>query len=90
MDSTSACNLHCTGCWAAAYGNKTILTYEELDNIINQANAPDCYFFLYTDGEPLVRKATQMYKPDFSPSKYIRRVRDCSNAANHDFRDTAH
>ena len=21
MDPTSACNLHCTGCWAAEYGN---------------------------------------------------------------------
>ena len=22
LDPTSACNLHCTGCWAAEYGNK--------------------------------------------------------------------
>lgn len=22
MDPTSACNLHCTGCWAAEYGNR--------------------------------------------------------------------
>lgn len=57
MDPTSACNLHCTGCWAAEYGNKMNLTYEELDDIVNQANALGCYFFLYTGGEPLVRKA---------------------------------
>jgi hypothetical protein len=38
MDPTSACNLHCTGCWAAEYGNKLNLSYEELDDIINQAN----------------------------------------------------
>ena len=57
MDPTSACNLHCTGCWAAEYGNKMNLTYEELDDIIRQANALGCYFFLYTGGEPLVRKA---------------------------------
>ena len=56
MDPTSACNLHCTGCWAAEYGNKMNLTYEELDGIINQANELGCYFFLYTGGEPLVRK----------------------------------
>ena len=37
MDPTSACNLHCTGCWAAEYGNKLNLSYEELDDIINQA-----------------------------------------------------
>ena len=28
MDPTTACNLHCTGCWAAEYGNKLNLTYE--------------------------------------------------------------
>ena len=56
MDPTSACNLHCTGCWAAEYGNKLNLTYEEMDSIINQANALGCYFFLFTGGEPLVRK----------------------------------
>ena len=57
MDPTSACNLHCVGCWAAEYGNRMNLTYEELDDIVNQANALGCYFFLYTGGEPLVRKA---------------------------------
>ena len=28
LDPTSACNLHCTGCWAAEYGNKLNLTYD--------------------------------------------------------------
>ncbi len=56
LDPTSACNLHCTGCWAAEYGNKLNLTYEEMDSIINQANDLGCYFFLFTGGEPLVRK----------------------------------
>ena len=37
MDPNFACNLHCTGCWAAEYGNKLNLSYEELDDIINQA-----------------------------------------------------
>ena len=26
MDPTSACNMHCTGCWAAEYGHKQSLT----------------------------------------------------------------
>ena len=56
MDPTSACNLHCTGCWAAEYGDKLNLTYQEMDSIINQANELGCYFFLFTGGEPLVRK----------------------------------
>ena len=56
MDPTSACNLHCVGCWAAEYGNRLNQSYEELDSIICQANELGCYFFLYTGGEPLVRK----------------------------------
>ena len=57
MDPTSACNLQCTGCWAAEYGNKLNMSYEEMDAIINQANELGTYFFLYSGGEPLVRKA---------------------------------
>lgn len=56
MDPTSACNLKCTGCWAAEYGNKLNMTYDELDSIINQANELGTYFFLYSGGEPLMRK----------------------------------
>ena len=36
LDPTSACNLHCTGCWAAEYGNRLNLSYEEMDDIICQ------------------------------------------------------
>ena len=57
MDPTSACNLHCTGCWAAEYGNKLNMSYETLDNIIKQANDLGIFFFIYSGGEPLVRKA---------------------------------
>ena len=56
LDPTSACNLHCTGCWAAEYGNKLNLSYEELDSIVRQAKELGCYFFLFTGGEPLMRK----------------------------------
>ena len=56
MDPTSACNLRCTGCWAAEYGDKLNMSYEELDSIIRQANALGTRFFLYSGGEPLVRK----------------------------------
>jgi MoaA/NifB/PqqE/SkfB family radical SAM enzyme len=57
LDPTSGCNLHCTGCWAAEYGHQLNLTYDEIDDIINQANAMGTYMFIYTGGEPLVRKA---------------------------------
>ena len=39
IDPTSACNLHCIGCWAAEYGNHMNLTYEELDGIVDQGTA---------------------------------------------------
>ena len=57
MDPTSACNLHCTGCWAAEYGNKLNLTFEEMDNVVKQGKELGVYFYMFTGGEPLVRKA---------------------------------
>jgi len=56
MDPTSACNLKCTGCWAAEYGDRLNMSYEEMDSIVNQANELGTYFFLFSGGEPLVRK----------------------------------
>lgn len=56
LDPTSACNLHCTGCWAAEYGNKLNLTYDEIDDIIRQGKELGVYMYIYTGGEPLVRK----------------------------------
>ena len=56
MDPTSACNLHCTGCWAAEYGNHMNLTYEELDRIVEQGTGLGTYVYLFTGGEPLIRK----------------------------------
>ena len=56
LDPTSACNLHCTGCWAAEYGNKLNLSYEEIDDIIRQGKELGVYMYIYTGGEPMVRK----------------------------------
>ena len=56
MDPTSACNLHCTGCWAAEYGNKLNLTYDELSDVVKQGKELGVYFYMFTGGEPLVRK----------------------------------
>lgn len=56
LDPTSACNLHCTGCWAAEYGHKLNLTYDEIDDIITQGKELGVYMYIYTGGEPLVRK----------------------------------
>ncbi len=56
LDPTSACNLHCTGCWAADYGNRLNLSFEELDDIIEQGKELGVFFYLFSGGEPLVRK----------------------------------
>lgn len=56
IDPTSACNLTCTGCWAAEYGDKLNMSYEIIDNIINQGKELGTYFYLYSGGEPMVRK----------------------------------
>ena len=56
LDPTSACNLHCTGCWAAEYGNRLNLTFDEIDSIVTQGKQLGVYMYIYTGGEPLVRK----------------------------------
>lgn len=57
IDPTSACNLKCTGCWAAEYGDKLNMSYETLDDIIRQGKELGTYFYIFSGGEPLVRKS---------------------------------
>ena len=56
LDPTSACNLHCTGCWAAEYGNRLNLDLDTLNRIILQGKELGVYMYIYTGGEPMVRK----------------------------------
>ena len=56
MDPTSACNLHCTGCWAAEYGNKLNLSYDDLTKVVREGKELGIHFYMFTGGEPLVRK----------------------------------
>ena len=56
MDPTTACNLHCTGCWAAEYGNQLNLTLDEMSSIVEQGKRLGTYMYIFTGGEPLVRK----------------------------------
>lgn len=56
MDPTSACNLKCTGCWAAEYGHKLNMSFDTLDSIIEQGKELGLRVFLFSGGEPLVRK----------------------------------
>lgn len=56
LDPTSACNMKCKGCWATEYGNKMNLSYETMDSIVCQGKEMGTYIYLYTGGEPLIRK----------------------------------
>ena len=56
MDPTSACNLSCVGCWAAEYERCSDLSYETMDSICRQGKELGIHFYLFSGGEPLVRK----------------------------------
>ncbi len=56
IDPTAACNLHCTGCWAAEYGKNLSLPYETLASVVEQGKKLGTFVYLFSGGEPLVRK----------------------------------
>lgn len=56
LDPTSACNLRCVGCWAAEYGHALNLSYDDIESIIQQGTELGTHVYIYTGGEPLVRK----------------------------------
>lgn len=57
FDPTSACNMHCAGCWSGTYGHKHNLTFEDMDKIITEGKELGIYLYMLTGGEPLVRKS---------------------------------
>lgn len=70
MDPTSACNRNCKGCWSAEYGHKLNLTYDEMNDVVNQCVELGTHFFMFTGGEPLIRKDDIL--------KLCREHRDCT------------
>ena len=56
FDPTSACNMHCAGCWSGTYGAKHNLSFEDMDKIVTQGKELGVYLYMMTGGEPLVRK----------------------------------
>lgn len=56
LDPTSACNLKCKGCWASEYGNRSSLTYDEMESIVSQGVELGAHLYMFTGGEPLIRK----------------------------------
>ena len=56
FDPTSACNMHCKGCWSGTYGHKNNLSFEDMDKIVTEGKELGVYLYMMTGGEPLVRK----------------------------------
>lgn len=56
MDPTSACNCRCKGCWSAEYGHKDSLTFDEMAGVISEGKELGAHMFMFTGGEPLLRK----------------------------------
>ena len=59
LDPTSACNLHCTGCWAAEYGHQLNLDLDTIDSIVWQAHFVT-NMFIKPSAEEL-----ENFEPDF-------------------------
>ncbi len=56
IDPTSACNLKCTGCWAADYDKASRLSYEKLDELIADSIKIGVRQIIFSGGEPLMLK----------------------------------
>ena len=56
MDPTSECNLHCVGCNHASRDKKYELSFDEMDSIVEQGKALGTFCYLFSGGEPLLRK----------------------------------
>lgn len=56
LDPTASCNLRCIGCWASEYDSKAGMNFDELDDIVVQGKNMGTYMYIFTGGEPLIRK----------------------------------
>ena len=73
LDPTSACNLHCTGCWASEYSHQLNLSYEDMDRIVTEGKQLGIHGYVMTGGEPMVRKKDVL--------KLMKKHQDCQFAA---------
>ncbi|MBP3876798.1 MAG: radical SAM protein [Lachnospiraceae bacterium] len=56
FDPTSACNLHCKGCWASEYSRQLNLSYDDMNKIVTEGKELGIHAYIMTGGEPMVRK----------------------------------
>lgn len=71
ISPTYLCNLHCTGCYSALYGDKYAFTKEEMYDLIQQFYDLGVRFFAFTGGEPLlVRYLMDLFR-DYSDCYFM-------------------
>ncbi len=51
------CNLHCYGCYSALYDKSRELSFNEIDDILNQMKEMGIYFAVISGGEPFYSEA---------------------------------
>lgn len=56
VDPTSHCNRKCKGCCVAAYGQEVSLNTEVIDRVVTEARELGIRMFIFSGGEPLIRK----------------------------------
>jgi len=56
LSPTMKCNLHCTGCYAAQYAKKDVITTDEIDRLFSEAKELGIYFVTISGGEPFYRE----------------------------------
>jgi MoaA/NifB/PqqE/SkfB family radical SAM enzyme len=71
MDPTSSCNLKCIGCWATDYVKTDSLSFELMDRIIREGKQMGSFTYIYSGGEPLVRKRDIIRLCEMHPDCYF-------------------
>ncbi|MCL4498227.1 MAG: radical SAM protein [Deltaproteobacteria bacterium] len=56
ISPTMHCNLKCYGCYSANYTRKDMLSYEKINQIIDEGKKFGIFFYTLSGGEPFVRK----------------------------------
>ena len=70
FDPTSACNMHCVGCWAGEYGHKNNLSFDDMDKIVTEGKELGVYLYMLTGGEPLANLESLQKMLDVIPTTH--------------------
>jgi MoaA/NifB/PqqE/SkfB family radical SAM enzyme len=71
LDPTSACNLECRGCWAKDYSKTDSLSFDLLDRIIREGKRIKVFIYIFSGGEPLIRKKDIIKLCEMHPDCYF-------------------